>query len=115
MQYVSLLSNHALTGIVQLCRLSTNMHVCFMKCDVQCSVSKMHSIITIYGADIEIKYSQVIQSSLTQYYRVNKEFLVECILKENVTSCVTPTGYLFCCNDVCISCIVQHSTSDFTS
>ena len=75
-------------------------------------VSKMPSIITIYGADIEIKFSQVIQSSLTQCYHVNKEFLVECILKENARSCVTPTGYLFCCNDVYISCIVQHSTSD---
>ena len=37
---------------------------------------------------------------------------MECILKENEGSCVTPTGYLFCCNDVYISCIVQHSTSD---
>lgn len=52
------------------------------------------------------------QSSLTQCYHVNKEFLVECILKENARSCVTSTGYLFCCNDVYISCIVQHSTSD---
>jgi len=37
---------------------------------------------------------------------------VECILKENARSCVTPTGYLFCCNDIYISCIVHHSTSD---
>ena len=38
---------------------------------------------------------------------------MEFILKENARSCVnTPTGYLFCCNDVYISCIVQHSTSD---
>ena len=38
---------------------------------------------------------------------------MECILKENARSCVTPTaGYIFCCNDVYISCIVQHSTSD---
>ena len=88
-------------------------HAClfYEKCDVH-SVSKMPCIITLYGADIEIKYSQVIQSSLTQCYHVNKEFLVECILKENARSCVTPTGYLFCCNDVYISCIVQHSTSD---
>ena len=72
----------------------------------------MPSIVTIYGADIEIKFSQVIQSSLTQCYHVNKEFLVECILKENARSCVTPTGYLFCCNDIYIRCIVHHSTSD---
>ena len=72
-------------------------HAClfYEKCDVH-SVSKMPSIITIYGVDIERKYSQVIQSSLTQCYHVNKEFLVECILKENARSCVTPTGYLFC-------------------
>ena len=88
-------------------------HAClfYEKCDVH-SVSKMPSIVTIYGADIEIKFSQVIQSSLTQCYHVNKEFLVECILKENARSCVTPTGYLFCCNDIYISCIVHHSTSD---
>ena len=60
-----------------------NMHVCFMK-SVH-SGSKMPIIITIYGADIEMKYSQVIQC-----YHVNKEFLVECILKENQRSCVTP-------------------------
>lgn len=61
-------------------------------------------IITTYGADIEIKYSdsQVIQSSLTLLSVVNKEFHVECILKENARSCVTPTGYIFCCNDVYI-------------
>ena len=88
-------------------------HAClfYEKCDVH-SVRKMPSIVTIYGADIEIKFSQVIQSSLTQCYHVNKEFLVECILKENARSCVTPTGYLFCCNDIYISCIVHHSTSD---
>ena len=56
MQYVSLLSNHVLTEIVQHCRLSMNMHVCYEKCDVH-SVSKMPIIITIYGAHIEIKYS----------------------------------------------------------
>ena len=65
MQYVSVLSNYALTGIVQYCRLSMNMHVLFYeKCDVR-SVSKMPIIITIYEAYIVIKYSQVIQSSLT--------------------------------------------------
>ena len=85
----------------------------YEKCDMHI-VSKMASIITIYGADIEIKFSQVIQSSLAQCYHVNKEFLVECILKENARSCVSPTGYIFSCNDVYrhVSCIVQHSTSD---
>lgn len=83
MQYVSLLSNHALPEIVQHCRLSMNMqHAClfFEKCDVH-SVNVMPSIITIYGADVEIKYSQVIQSYLMQCYHVNKEFLVECFFK----------------------------------
>ena len=37
MQYVSLLSNHVLTRILQHCRLSMNMHVCFMK-SVICTV-----------------------------------------------------------------------------
>jgi len=69
------------------------------------SVSKMPSIITIYGADIEIKYLRVIQSSLTECYHFNKEYLVECILKENARSCVTRAGNLFCCNDVYVSCI----------
>ena len=70
-----------------------NMHVCFMKkCDVH-SVSKMPCIITTYGAHIKIKNSQLIQSSLTQCYHVNKEFLVQYILKENARRCVTPAGY----------------------
>ncbi len=111
MQYVSLLSNHAVTGIVQHCRLSMNMDVCFMK-SLMCTVLAKCLVLTIYGADIEIKYSQVIQSSLTQCYHVNKEFLVECILKKNARSFVLPTGYLFSRNDVYISCIVKHSTSD---
>ena len=87
-------------------------HAClfYEKYDVH-TVRKILIIITIYGAYIEIKYSQVIQSSLTQCY-VDKEFLVEGILKENTRSCVSPTGYLFCCNDVYIICIVQRSTSD---
>ena len=44
-------------------------HSClfYQKCDLY-SVSKIPSLITIYGADIEIKYSQLIQSSLTQCY-----------------------------------------------
>ena len=57
----------------------------------------MPSVFTIHGGDIEMKYSQVIQSSLTL---LSWEFLVECILKENTRSCVTLPGYLFCCNDV---------------
>ena len=52
--------------------------LCYEKYDVY-SVSKVPHIITIYGADIEIKYSQVTQSSLKHCYHVNKEFLVECI------------------------------------
>ena len=75
-------------------------HAClfYEKCDLH-NVSKMPSLITIYGADIEIKYSQLIQSSLAQWYYVNKEFLVGIISKEIVRGCVAPTGYLFCCND----------------
>jgi len=51
----------------------------YKKCDLH-SVSKMPGILTINGADNEIKYSQVIQSSLTQWYHVNKEYLMECMV-----------------------------------
>ena len=60
----------------------------------------MSSNITIYDAEIKIKYSHLNQDSLTQCYLVNKDSLVESILKENNRSCVIPKGYLFCCNDV---------------
>ena len=91
-------------------------HAClfYETCDVL-SVSKMpiYSIITIYGADI---WNKILTGDPELFnitcYHFNKDFLVECVLKENERSCVTPTGYLFCCNDVYISCIVQHSTSD---
>ena len=53
-----------------------------------------------------------IQDLLTQCYLVNKDCLVESILKENNRSCVIPTGYLFCCNDVHISFIVQRNTQN---
>ena len=65
-----------------------NMHVCFMKSVHVHSVSKMPSIITIYGADIERKYSQVIQSSLTQCYH-------ECILKENARNWILILSTIF--------------------
>ena len=58
-------------------------------------------------AEIKIKYSHLNQGSLTQCYLVNKDSLVESILKENNRSCVITMGYLFCCNDVHISFIVQ--------
>ena len=65
----------------------------------------MPSNMTIYDAEIQIKYS--VESGLfnTVLSRYNKDSLVESILKENNSSCVIPTGYLFCCNDVHISCI----------
>lgn len=59
---------------------------------------------------IKIKYSHLNQGSLTQCYLVNKDSLVESISKENIRSCAIPTGYLFCCNDVLISFIVQPNT-----
>ena len=40
MQYISVLSNHALTGIVQRWRLSMNMHVCFMKSVISTVLAK---------------------------------------------------------------------------
>ena len=52
------------------------------------------------------------QGSLIQCYLVNKDSLLESILKENNRSCVIPTGYLFCCNDVHISFIVQRNTQN---
>ena len=61
----------------------------------------MPSNITVYHAEIKIKYSHLNQGSLTQCYLVNKASLVESILKENIRNCVVPTGYLFCFqNDV---------------
>ena len=74
----------------------------------------MPSNITVYDAEIKIKYSHLNQGSLTQCYIVNKDSLVESILKENIRNCVIPTGYLFCCYDVltCISFIVQHNTQN---
>ena len=69
-------------------------------------------LLDIYDAEIQIKYSQLNQGSLTQCYLVNKDFLVESILKENNNSCVIPTGYLFCCHDFHISFIVQHNTQN---
>ena len=49
MQFVSLLSNHALTGILQHYRLSMKMHVCsdlYEKCNVD-HEGKMPSNITV--------------------------------------------------------------------
>ena len=61
----------------------------------------MPSNITVYDAEIKIKYSHLNQGSLKKCYLVNKDSLVESILKENIKNCVVPTGYLFCCqNDV---------------
>ena len=101
MQFVSLSSNHALTWILQHYRLSTE-HAClfYEKCNVD-RVDKMASNITVYEAEIKIKYSHLNQGSLTHCYLVNKDSLVESILKENIRNCVVPTGYLFCFqNDV---------------
>ena len=61
---------------------------------------------------IKIKYSHLNQGSLTQCYLVNKDSLVESISKENIRSCAIPTGYVFCCNDVLISFIVQPNTQN---
>ena len=71
-----------------------------------------YSDITVYDAEIKIKYSHLNQGSLTQCYFVNKDSPVESILKENIRSCVIPTGYLFCCNDVLISFMVQRNTQN---
>ena len=72
----------------------------------------MPSNITVCDAEIKIKYSHLNQGSLTQCYLVNKDSLGEIILKENIRSCFIPTGYLFCCNDVLISFIVQRNTQN---
>ena len=73
-------------------------HACLFYENVD-HVDKMPSNITVYDAEIKIKYSHLNQGSLTQCYLVNKDSLVENILKENIRNCVVPTGYLFCCND----------------
>ena len=70
----------------------------------------MPSNITVYDEEIKIKYSNLNHGSLRQCYLVNKDTLVESILKENIKNCVILTGYLFCCNDVRISFIVQRNT-----
>ena len=44
-------------------------------------VDKMPSNITVYDAEIKIKYSRLNQGSLTQCYLVNKDSLVKSILK----------------------------------
>ena len=88
-------------------------HAClfYEKCNVD-HVDKMPSNITVYEAEITIKYSHLNHGSLTQCYLVNKDSLVESILKENIRNCVIPMGYLFCCNDVLISFIVQSNTQN---
>ena len=63
----------------------------------------MPSNITVYDAEIKIKYLHLNQGSLTQCYLVNKDSLVESILKENIRNCVVPTGYLFCCQNEVLS------------
>ena len=88
-------------------------HAClfYEKCYVD-HEGKMPSNITVYDAEIKIKYLHLNQGSLTQHYLVNKDSLVESISKENIRSCAIPMGYLFCCNDVLISLIVQRNTQD---
>ena len=93
------------------------MPLCINHClTINCfhfNVGKMHvSNIKIYDAEIKIKYSHLNQGSLTQFYLVNKDSLVESIkfLKESNRSCVIPMGYLFCCNDVYVSFTVQRNT-----
>ena len=64
-------------------------HAClfYERCNVDC-VDKMPSNITVYDAEIKIKYSHLNQGSLTQCYLVNKDSLVESILKENIIEIV---------------------------
>ena len=70
----------------------------------------MPSNITVYDAEIKIKYSYLNQGSLTKCYLDNKDSVLESILKENDESSVIPTGYLFCCNDVGPSYKLHSST-----
>ena len=92
MQFVSLSSNHALTYLssnhaLQIMYLlqALHEHAClfYEKCNVD-RVDKMPSNITVYDAEIKIKYSHLNQGSVTQCYLVNKDSLVESILKENL-------------------------------
>ena len=57
-------------------------HAClfYEKCNVD-RVDKMPSNITVYNAEIKIKHSHLNQDPLTQCYLVNKDSLVESILK----------------------------------
>ena len=82
MQFVSVSSNHALTGILQTLQ-TLHEHAClfYEKCNVD-RVGKMPSNFTVYDAEIKIKYSHLNQGSLTQCYLVNKDSLVESIFKK---------------------------------
>ena len=62
-----------------------NMHVCSMRSVIFVDRGdKMPSNITVYDAEIKIKYSHLNQGSVTQCYLVKKDSLVESILKENL-------------------------------
>ena len=64
-------------------------HAClfYEKCTVD-RVDKMPCNTTVYDAEIKIKFSHLNQGSLKQCYLVNKDSLVESILKENIGNCV---------------------------
>ena len=113
MQFVSLIKSCTYLDSSTLQALHEHACLLYEKCNVG-RVDKMPSNITVYDAEIKIKYSHLNQGSLTQCYLVKKDSLVESILKENIRNCVVPTGYLFCCNDgfTCISFIVQRNTQN---
>ena len=71
-------------------------HAClfYEKCNVD-RVDKMPSNITIFDAEIKIKYSHFNQGSLTQFYLVNKDFLVESILKKILEIVLYPRDTYF--------------------
>ena len=79
MQFVSL-SFKSCTYLDSSTLQALHKHAClfYEKCNVD-RVDKMPSNITVYNAEIKIKYAHLNQDSVTQCYLVNKDSLVESI------------------------------------
>ena len=74
-QFVSLPSNHALTGIMSSTQQALHEHAClfYEKCNAD-HVDKMPSNITVCDAEIKIKYSHLNQGSLTHVILLIRTF-----------------------------------------
>ena len=82
-QFVSLIKSCTYLDSSTLQALHEHACLFYERCNVD-RVDKMPSNIKVYDAEIKIKYSHLNQGSVTQCYLVNKDSLVESILKENL-------------------------------